>query len=40
VFVKGTSQDDAQKLATEDMVIALQQEIVELRAIIEELKNK
>lgn len=28
------------KLATEDMVIALQQEIAELRAIIEELKNK
>ena len=27
-------------LATEDMVIALQQEIAELRAIIEELKNK
>ena len=40
VFIKGTSQDDAQKLATEDMVIALQQEITELRAIIEELKNK
>ena len=40
VFVKGTSQDDGQKLATEDMVIALQQEIAELRAIIEELKNK
>ena len=28
------------KLATEDMVIALQQEIAELRALIEELKNK
>ena len=40
VFIKGTSQDDGQKLATEDMVIALQQEIAELRALIEELKNK
>ena len=39
VFIKGTSQDDGQKLATEDMVIALQQEIAELRAIIEELRN-
>jgi hypothetical protein len=39
VFIKGTNQDDAQKLATEDMVIALQQEIAELRAIIEDLKK-
>lgn len=39
VFIKGTSQDDAQKLATEDMVIALQQEVAELRAIIEDLKK-
>ena len=39
-FIKGTSQDDGLKLATEDMVIALQQEIAELRALIEELKNK
>ena len=39
VFIKGTSQDDGQKLATEDMVIALQQEIAELRALIEELKT-
>ena len=40
VFIKGTNQDDAQKIATEDMVIALQQEIAELRVLIEELKNK
>ena len=39
VFIKGTNQDDAQKLATEDMVMALQQEIAELRAMIEELKS-
>ena len=38
VFIKGTCQDDAQKLATEDTVIALQQEVAELRAIIDELK--
>ena len=37
VFIKGTSQDDAQKLATEDTVTALQQEIEQLQSTINEL---